>query len=136
MRLCLNKTDKPVLQSQQGYTLVEAIIAIAVCGFGLAMILGLYGMSIKTAMVSKTIFEQSVVINSIADEINLSVMTESPVNLVQRVAAILANKYPDYYLSEIKAAHPNNLYEIEIIHKGINCNERKFYIKVFWSQNE
>ncbi len=136
MMLCLNRTGKPVLQSQQGYTLVEAIIAIAVCGFGLAMILGLYGMAIKTAMVSKTIFEQSIDINSIADEINLSVMTESPVNLAQEIAVILANKYPDYYLSEIKSMGPNNLYEIEIIHKGINSNDRKFYIKVFWSQNE
>lgn len=132
----ISKMFRPVTKSQRGYTLVEAIIAIAVCGFGLAMILGLYGMSIKTAMASETIFEQSVTINSIADDINLSVTRESTGNLVQSVEAILANKYPDYYLSEIKAAHLNNLYDLEIIHKGVNSNDREFHIKVFWRQDE
>lgn len=121
---------------QNGYTLVEAIIAIAVCGFGLAMILGLYGMAIKTELVSKTIFEQSLEINSIADKINLSLNDGSIGSLAERVDLILEVDYPDYQLEEIKLAAQTNLYNLKIIHKGNKSFDKAFYIKIFWRQDE
>lgn len=127
---------RQITKSQRGYTIIEAIIAIAVCGSGLAMILGLIGMSIKTEMVSKTIFEQSVEINSIADDINLSLKEESAQNLPDRVAGVLTSKYPDYQLAGVKPDPQTNLYTLEILHKGGNSMAKLFHIKVFWRQDE
>ncbi|WP_286945045.1 type IV pilus modification PilV family protein [Acetobacterium sp. UBA5834] len=119
-----------------GYTLMEAIIAIAVCGFGLAMILGLYGMVIKTEIVSKAIFSQSVEINSIADEIGLGLKDGSTENLWEDVEVILESKYPDYELAGLRKDSQASLYHLEIIHKGKNSMDKLFHIKVFWSQHE
>lgn len=118
--------------AQNGYTLVEAIIAIAICGFSLAVILGLYGMVIKTEMVSKNIFAQSVEINSISDEINGCLSDANTLNISEKVTVMLQNKYPDYYLEEISRDVESNLYLVKILHKGKNSLDQAFYIKVFW----
>jgi len=119
-----------------GYTLIEAIIAIAVCGFGLAMILGLYGMVIKTEIVSKAIFLQSVEINSIADEIGLGLKDGSTEDQQEAIEVILESKYPDYELAGLRKDSQASLYHLEIIHKGENNLDKLFHIKVFWSQHE
>ena len=119
-------------ETQNGYTLVEAIIAIAVCGFGLAAILGLYGMAIKTEMVSKNIFEQSIEINSMYDEISESLREPAAETLSEKVNAVLQGRYPDYRLEEIKSNDEPNLYTIKISHKGLNSREKVFFFKVFW----
>lgn len=124
------------LKVQTGYTLVEAIIAIAVCGFGLATVLGLYGMAIKTEMVSKNIFQESMEINSIADEINGSLYEAAPLILSDKVNAVLESKYPNYQLEEIQGDSESGLYTIRILHKGINSLEKVFYIKVFWRKSD
>lgn len=123
-------------KSQKGYTIIEAIIAIAVCGSGLAMILGLYGVAIKTEMVSKAIFEQSLEINSITDEINLSLKDGSSKSLTERVETVLISKYPDYQLVEVRQEGQIKLYNLEIIHKGVNSLDKVFHIKVFWRADE
>ncbi|MBC3797839.1 type IV pilus modification PilV family protein [Acetobacterium tundrae] len=123
---------KWVLGVQNGYTLVEAIIAIAICGFGLATILGLYGMAIKTEMVSKSIFEQSIEINSIADEINGRLGDSTALTLSEKVDSVLQGKYSGYRLEEIQGDDQSGLYTIKIIHKGKNSAEKYFYIKVSW----
>lgn len=120
-----------VVRIKDGYTLVEAIIGIAVCGFGLAAILSLYGMAIKTEMISKNIFEQSMEINSIADEINIGLQQTSSLTLEQRVNAVLENKYPDYHLESFEE-HQHNLYLLNILHKGTSSGDKTFVIKVFW----
>ncbi|MBU4440283.1 MAG: prepilin-type N-terminal cleavage/methylation domain-containing protein [Acetobacterium sp.] len=132
----ISKIGKQLQKSRNGYTLVEAIIAIAVCGFGLAMILGLYGMAIKTEMVSKTIYEQSLEINSITDEINLSLMDGTARSLSEHVDFILKSNYPDYQLQEIKQETQTNLYQLKILHKGLNSRDKEFDIKIFWRQDE
>lgn len=132
----IRRTYQQLQKSRKGYTLVEAIIAIAVCGFGLAMILGLYGMAIKTEMVSKTIYEQSLEINSITDEINLSLMDGAAGSLTDRVAVILAKNYPDYQLEEVKQETQTNLYKLKILHKGVNSKDKEFTIKIFWRRDE
>lgn len=132
----IKKTYQQLQKSRKGYTLVEAIIAIAVCGFGLAMILGLYGMAIKTEMVSKTIYEQSLEINSITDEINLSLMDNAAGSLTDRVTVILANNYQDYQLEEVNQETQTNLYKLKILHKGVRSKDKEFYIKIFWRQDE
>lgn len=136
----MNHNDGPgfrqIGNSRGGYTIMEAIIAIAVCGSGLAMILGLYGMAVKTEMVSKTIFEQSVVINSIADDINLCSKEESATSLPDSVDRILESKYPDYMLMEVRQDDQTSLYELEILHKGGKSIDELFHIKVFWRQDE
>ena len=119
-------------ETQTGYTLVEAIIAIAICGFGLAAILGLYGMAIKTEMVSKNIFEQSIEINSMYDEISGSLKEPAAETLSEKVAAVLQSGYPDYRLEEIKSNDEPNLYTIKISHNGPNSREKVFFFKVFW----
>jgi hypothetical protein len=118
-------------ETQTGYTLVEAIIAIAICGFGLAAILGLYGMAIKTEMVSKNIFEQSIEINSMYDEISGSLREPDPKTLSEKVNTVLQSSYPDYRLEEIKSSDEPNLYTIKISHQGVNIREKVFYFKVF-----
>lgn len=132
----ISKIGKQLQKSRNGYTLIEAIIAIAVCGFGLAMILGLYGMAIKTEMVSKTIYEQSLEINSISDEINLSLMDATDESLSECVDFILKSNYPDYQLQEIKQETQTNLYQLKILHKGFNSRDKEFNIKIFWRQDE
>ena len=119
-------------ETQNGYTLVEAIIAIAVCGFGLVTILGLYGMAIKTEMVSKNIFEQSIEINSMYDEISESLREPAAETLSEKVNAVLQGRYPDYRLEEIKSNDEPNLYTIKISHKGPNSREKVFFFKVIW----
>ncbi len=121
---------------QGGYTLIEAIIALAVCGAGLAMILGLYGMAIKTEMVSKKIFEQSLEINSIRDEINLRLAEKSEKSLAERVSAALNSKYPDYQLAGVEQDDQNGLYRLEILHQKTEGQNKQFYIKLFWRQDE
>jgi hypothetical protein len=127
---------RQITKSQKGYTIMEAIIAIAVCGSGLAMILGLVGMAVKTEMISKNIFEQSVEINSIADDIKLCLKEESAQNLQERVGWVLTSKYPDYQLAGVKTDCQTNLYTLEILHKGGNSKSKLFHIKVFWRQDE
>ncbi|WP_186841737.1 type IV pilus modification PilV family protein [Acetobacterium fimetarium] len=119
-------------ETQTGYTLVEAIIAIAICGFGLTAILGLYGMAIKTEMVSKNIFEQSIEINSMYDEISGSLKEPAAETLSEKVAAVLQSGYPDYRLEEIKSNDEPNLYTIKISHQGPNSREKVFFFKVIW----
>ncbi|WP_373483452.1 hypothetical protein [Acetobacterium sp.] len=127
---------RQIVKSQSGYTIMEAIIAIAVCGSGLVMILGLYGMAVKTEMVSNTIFEQSLEINSIADDINLSLKEESVKSLPESVDRILKSKYPDYALTEVRQDSQTSLYELKILHKGGNSMDKLFHIKIFWSSDE
>ncbi|MEO1814873.1 MAG: hypothetical protein ABGU93_04675 [Acetobacterium sp.] len=127
---------RQITTSQKGYTIMEAIIAIAVCGSGLAMILGLIGMAIKTEMVSKTIFEQSVEINSIADDISLCLKEESAQNLQERVGRVLTSKYPDYQLTGVRLDSLTHLYTLEILHKDGNSEVKLFHIKVLWRQHE
>lgn len=128
--------SRQIIRSETGYTIIESIIAIAVCGFGLAMILGLYGMAIKTEMVSKSIFEQSLAINSIADDITLSLKDGSVISLPEKVDQVLKNKYPGYELVEIRSNSQTSLYELEVLHKGRSSMDKRFYIKVFWRPNE
>jgi type II secretory pathway pseudopilin PulG len=122
-------------RSQQGYTLVEAILAIAVCGFGLAMILGLYGMAVKTELVSKNIFEQSVEINSLSDEIGIALISDSRLDLNEITTMVLSEKYPDYELRSVQPMSQSNLYRLEILHKGVNGSNKVFFIKLFWKKN-
>lgn len=119
-------------KTQNGYTLVEAIIAMAVCGFGLAAILGLYAMAIKTELVSKNILEQSLEINSLYDEISLSLLDSGAATLTERVTAVLAENYPDYRLADIQGHDEPGLYTIRIVHKGVNCRDKDFFFYVFW----
>ena len=127
---------RQIPKSQSGYTIIEALIAIAVCGSGLAMILGLYGMVVKTEMVSKTIFEQSLEINSIADEIDLALRDEAIKSLSENVDQVLEKKYPDYTLAEVQQEGQSNLYKLKILHKGRNSMDKYFWIKVFWRPDE
>lgn len=136
MNLRVTSAFARLYKDQKGYTLVEAIIAIAVCGFGLAMILGLYGMVIKTEMVSRTIYEQSLEINSIADEINLSLNNAAAESLADQVTVILENNYPDYQLAEIKQEMQPHLYHLTLIHQGNKNGDKEFYIKIFWRHDE
>jgi hypothetical protein len=115
---------------------MEAIIAIAVCGAALVMILGLYGMAIKTEMVSKAIFSRSVEINSIVDEININLKEPSTTSLNDRVNSILMSRYPNYELKNVVSDHQPNLYTLEIAHTSKNSRDKVFYIKVFWRQDE
>jgi len=118
-------------KTENGYTLVEVIIAIAICGFGLATILGLYGMGFETAMVSKNILDQSLEINSITDEILGTLGDKSLLTLSEKVNKVLT-KYPDYTLNEIYQMDPSNLYIIEITQQGLQGEEKSFFIKVYW----
>ncbi|WP_414733507.1 hypothetical protein [Acetobacterium carbinolicum] len=126
----------PIIKASKGYTIMEAIIAIAVCGAALVMILGLYGMAIKTEMVSKAIFSRSVEINSIVDEININLKESSTTSLNDRVNSILMSRYPNYELKNVVPDHQPNLYTLEIAHTSKNSRDRVFYIKVFWRQDE
>lgn len=136
----MNHRNRPgiwqTIKFQQGYTIIEAIIAMAVCGFGLVLILGLYGMAIKTELVSQNIFKQSVEINSIADEINLSLREESTESLSERATRVLNSKYPDYQLERVTKDGHTSLYVLDILHSGKNSLARLFHIKVFWRQDE
>jgi hypothetical protein len=100
------------------------------------MILGLVGMAIKTEMVSKTIFEQSLEINCIADTINLSLQEESAQSLSERVDQVLASKYPNYQLAGVRPGRQTSLYTLEILHRGGNHIDKRFHIKVFWRPDE
>ncbi|MBK5243506.1 MAG: type II secretion system protein [Eubacteriaceae bacterium] len=119
------------LKNENGYTLVEVIIAIAICGFGLATILGLYGMGFETAMVSKNIMDQSLEINSITDEISGTLGDKSLLTLSEKVNRVLA-KFPDYTLKEILKMDASTLYTIEISQHGLQGKEKSFFIKVYW----
>lgn len=124
-RVCLGDKD------ENGYTLVEVIIAIAICGFGLATILGLYGIGFETANVSKNILDQSLEINSISDEILGTLDNKSLATLSDKVNIIL-KKYPDYHLEEISQKDQSSLYMIEISQQGPKNHEKSFFIKVYW----
>ena len=119
------------LKNENGYTLVEVIIAIAICGFGLATILGLYGMGFETSMVSKNILDQSLEINSISEAIHGTLEQESLITLSDKVAEILI-KYPDYTLAEIAGDDQPDLYIIEISQQGHQNSKKSFFIKVYW----
>ena len=119
------------LKNENGYTLVEVIIAITICGFGLATILGLYGMGFETSMVSKNILDQSLEINSISEAIHGTLEQESLITLSDKVAEILI-KYPDYTLAEIAGDDQPDLYIIEISQQGHQNSKKSFFIKVYW----
>lgn len=123
-------------QNQNGYTLAEAILAIAVCGFGLAMILALYGMAIKTEMVSENILEQSLEINSISDEIGSALQSDKQSALNEIADSVLSTRHPEYKLRSVQSMSQSNLYRLEILHKGVNSLDKVFYIRLFWKQNE
>ncbi|MGV8907171.1 MAG: type IV pilus modification PilV family protein [Acetobacterium sp.] len=123
-----------VIKVETGYTLVEVIIAIAICGFGLATVLGLYGIGFKTAMVSKNILEQSLAVNSISDEIRRTIDEPSRLSLPDledKVAATLI-KYPDYTLKKIRPGEQPDLQIIEISQQSLQSKEKLFFIKVYW----
>lgn len=122
--------------STQGYTIMEAIIAIAVCSGALVMILGLYGMAIKTEMVSTAILSRSLEINSIADEINLTLKDSSAKSLNERVSSLLSSKYPEYQLIKAEPDVQANLYKLEIAHQPSNSLAKLFHLKVFWRRDE
>ena len=128
-------TKNRTWKSAQGYTLIEAIIAIAICGASLAMILGQYGMALKTEMVSKSLFEQSLVINSIGDEINLSLKDPESLELAATVAKVLL-KYPNYQLSSITPTETTHLYAIQITHIGVHSGDKTYSFKVFWRPDD
>lgn len=118
------------LNRENGYTLVEVIIAIAICGFGLTTILGLYGIGFETAMVSKNILDQSLEINSITDEIFGTLAYKNLSTLSEKVNRVLA-RHSDYTLKEIVQMDPSNLYIIEISQHGFQGKEKSFFIKVY-----
>jgi len=118
-------------KNENGYTLIEVIVAIAICGFGLATILGIYGIGFETAMVSKNILDQSLEINSITDEISGTLSDKSLLTLSEKINRVLA-KYPDYTLKEIVQMDPSNLYIIKISQQGLQGKEKSFFIKVYW----
>ncbi|HEY5557048.1 prepilin-type N-terminal cleavage/methylation domain-containing protein [Acetobacterium sp.] len=119
------------LKNENGYTLVEVIIAIAICGFGLATILGLYGIGFETSMVSKNILDQSLEINSISEDIHGTLEQESLITLSDKVAETL-KQYPDYTLEEIVTDDQPDLYIIEISQQGHQRAKKSFFIKVYW----
>ena len=119
------------LKNENGYTLVEVIIAIAICAFGLATILGLYGIGFETSMVSKNILNQSLEINSISEDIHGTLEQESLITLSDRVAETL-KQYPDYTLEEIASDDQPDLYIIEISQQGHQRSKKSFFIKVYW----
>ncbi len=123
------------LGTECGYTLIEAIIAIAICGFGLAAILGLYGVALETQIVSENIFEQSLEINSISDEILRVLPDPERVTLSDKANEVL-QKYPNYRLEEIIKSEQSDLYIIKISQKGIRSQVKYFWIKVFWRSIE
>jgi len=120
-----------VIKEEVGFTLVEIIIAIAICGFSLATVLGLYGIGFETAMVSKNILDQSLEVNSISDEIYGILDEKSFVTLEGRVNKVLI-KYPDYTLKEISNKDFSSLYLIEISQQSLQTKEKPFFIKVYW----
>lgn len=119
------------LKNENGYTLVEVIIAIAICGFGLATILGLYCIGFETSMVSKNILNQSLEINSISEDIHGTLEQESLITLSDKVAETL-KQYPDYTLEEIASGDQPDLYIIEISQQGHQSSKKSFFIKVYW----
>lgn len=120
-----------VKKKENGYTLVEVIIAIAICGFGLATILGLYGVALQTNMLSENILDQSLEINSITDEIYGTLGDDTLLTLSDKVNDVLSN-YPCYSMEEIVTKDESSLHTIKISQKGYQCSEKIFYIKVYW----
>ena len=120
-----------VHRTECGYTLIEVIIAIAICGFGLATILGLYGVALQTRIVSENIFDQSLEISSITDEISGELSDPTLSALSDKVDYVL-QKYPKYTLKEIITNDQSGLYTIKISEKGIRSHEKNFWIKVYW----
>ncbi len=122
-------------KSDAGYTLIEVIIAIGMCGFGLGCELGLYGMGLKINIGSETILNQSLEINSILDSIinqcNDKEKSSSEA-LEIKIKNILVD-YPDYALIGIKKDGNSNLYTLEIRQNNKEKKGKYFFLKVHWS---
>lgn len=119
------------IRKKNGYTLVEVIVALAICGFGLAAILGLYGIALDTRIVARNIFDQSMEINSIADEIQGGLEDETLMTLPDQVGDVLT-KHQNYSLEEIRTNEDSSLHTIKISQQADQRSTKTFFIKLYW----
>ncbi|MDI3536984.1 MAG: hypothetical protein PWR12_1715 [Eubacteriaceae bacterium] len=114
--------------AENGYTLIEGIVAIALLSVGMVLVFSFIGLLLQAQFRSSIVLEEALAINGLCDELKQElggqvVPTEDKIN------HFLEANYPEYRLVSITAAAANNYWIIEIA--DLRMPENHFYLNYY-----
>ncbi|MGL4607848.1 MAG: type IV pilus modification PilV family protein [Eubacteriaceae bacterium] len=123
------------LKNKMGYTLIETIVAIGICGFGLVAVLGFYTIGMTMERGSKDLLNQSLTINTIQSEIQ-NVLLDDKEGVLKSKVEIILEKYPEYTAEKMMVDPQSKIGRIEIVYQGFSKNRKSFFMVFYLEEKQ
>jgi prepilin-type N-terminal cleavage/methylation domain-containing protein len=114
--------------AENGYTLIEGIVAIALLSVGMVLVFSFLGLLLQAQFRSSIVLEEALAVNSLCDELKYELGGQA-LPSEEKISHFLQAHYPQYQLVSIRAAGANNYWIIEI--KDLRMPENHFFFNYY-----
>lgn len=118
--------------SEGGFSLIEAVVAIAVLGMGMVTIFTVYHTVIMTQKASQDILEQSLQINSIVNELRTGIPAGLSLEEVRQQTGVIVGRHQGWQAELQMAPEMEGLYEVRLVYQIGSGKKRDFYAKMVY----
>ncbi|MCB6570264.1 prepilin-type N-terminal cleavage/methylation domain-containing protein [Eubacterium limosum] len=120
------------MSDTRGFSLIEAVVAIAVLGVGIVSVFTIYHTVIIGQKVSEEILEQSLNINGIVNEIRTGIPAGRTEQAFEQEIAAIVTKHPGWQVEVRPPTRPTGLYELQLSYEAAGRKKKVFYAKVVY----
>ncbi|WP_195268161.1 prepilin-type N-terminal cleavage/methylation domain-containing protein [Eubacterium sp. 1001713B170207_170306_E7] len=115
-----------------GFSLIEAVVAIAVLGVGIVAVFTTFHTVIIGEKTSERILEQSLNINGIVNEIRTGVPEGLTTEAFEEEAAAIVSRHPGWQLETYGSDRLSGLYELQLSFETADGKKKVYYAKVVY----
>ena len=113
-----------------GFSLIEAVVAMAVLGVGIVAVFTIFHTVIIGERVSEEMLDQSLNINGIVNEIRTDIPEAVTGQAFILQAESIASRYPGWQLETQSCSQRSGLYTLQLSYEPVGGKKKVFYAKV------
>lgn len=113
-----------------GFSLIEAVVAMAVLGVGIVAVFTIFHTVIIGERVSEEMLDQSLNINGIVNEIRTDIPEAVTGQAFILQAESIASRYPGWQLETQSCSQRSDLYTLQLSYEPVGGKKKVFYAKV------